>query len=269
MAVSLSNIVTGARIKAPKVVIYGVGGIGKTTWATGAPNPIFLCTEEGLGNLDVARFELRKDDPVLRTWEELLGCCASLYNDKHDYQTVVIDSIDLAEPLLWRFTAAKYGEANIESFGYGKGYGYAVDEARALLQWLDLLRNERNMAVVCICHSETKTFHCPNAESYDRYKLRLQDRLAAAVHDWSDALLFANYRAVVIKDDEGFKKTRKRGVGMGERVVYTEERPAYWAKNRYGLPPELELSWAAFQNAIVVPNTNTKQTKKTAKAAKE
>lgn len=268
MSILLSTIATGARMKPPKIVIYGVGGIGKTTFAAGAPRPIFLFTEEGQGSLDVARFEPRKNDPVLQTWEEVIGCCQALHTEAHDYQTVVIDTLDFLEPLLWRFTSAKHAMADIEAFGFGKGYGYAVDEARVLMAWLDALRNDRNMAIILICHSETKKFNAPDHESYDKYKMRLQDRLAAYVHDWSDVLLFANYKIHVVKDKEAFNKERKRGVGAGERIMYAEERPAYGAKNRYGLPPELPLSWAAFQGAIVVPQSSKKPPtkKKSAKA---
>lgn len=255
MAVSLANIVTGVRVKPPKLTLYGVGGIGKTTWAAGAPNPIFLFTEEGQGTMDVARFEIRAKDPVLRSWEELMECVQWLHGNEHPYETLVIDTIDFAEPLLHKYTAAKWAKDGIEGFGYGKGYTYAVDEFRILTDWLEVLRNERGMTVILIAHSQHKKFEAPDSESYDMYQLRLHERLGAYVHDWSDAVLFANYRAHIVKDEEGFNRERKRAVGLDERIVYTTKRPAFVAKNRYGLPAELELSWAAFQNAIVIPES--------------
>lgn len=267
MAIDLSSVASGVRLKPPKIGLYGVGGIGKTTFAAGAPDPIFIFTEEGQGRLDVKRFEVRKGDPVVKSWTEILECVQALYNGEHSYKTLVIDTLDFAEPLLWQHTAQRHNEADVESFGYGKGYGYAVDEARLLFQWLDALRNERKMAIILLAHSETKKFESPEAESYDRYKLRLHDKFAHFVHDWLDCLLFANYRTHIVKDKEAFNKERTRAVGQGDRVIYTEERPAYWAKNRYGLPPELPLSWAAFQNGIVVPETqpSTKEAVNTAK----
>lgn len=272
MAISLSTIATGARMKAPKIGIYGVGGVGKTTFAAGAPDPIFMFTEEGQGNLDVARFEPRENDPVLKTYEEVLNCVQVLHSEDHNYKTAVIDGMDFLQPLLWRFTADKWREEDIESFGYGKGYGRAVDECRILMAWLDALRNDRNMAIILICHAETKKFESPDSQSYDQYKLALQDRLAAYVHDWVDVLLFANYKITVTKDKEAFNKERARGVGSGERIMFADKRPSFWAKNRYGLPPVLPLSWAAFQNAIVLSDSKpeTKTTKKpAAKAAKD
>jgi len=275
MAIDLSNIMTGTRIKPPRVVLYGVGGIGKTTFAAGAPKPVFMFTEDGQGNLDVARFQ-QGEDPVFRNWQDIIDGCERLYYDEHDYQTLVIDGLDFAEPLLWAHTSKKHNKPDIEAFGYGKGYAYAVDEARTLFGWLDSLRNHRGMSIVCICHSHTKKYESPDSESYDRYQLSLNEKFGQYVKNWCDVLLFANYKMHIVKDKESFSKERKRGVGQGERVMYSEERPSHWAKNHFGLPYELPLSWAAFQEGIVVPvadesppKAEKKETKKeAARAAK-
>jgi hypothetical protein len=264
MSISLSSIATGQRLKAPKITLYGVGGIGKTTFAASAPNPIYIFTEEGQGRLDVPRFEPQPDKPVVQSWEQIMDCVYALHEQEHSYQTVVLDTLDFAEPMLWRYTAAKHNQDNIESFGYGKGYLHACDEARMLLQWLDALRNDKGMAVVLLAHSDTKKYDAPDHEPYDRYKLRLHDRLANLVHDWSDAMLFANWRVHVVKDVQGSGKSKKetaRGVGTGERVMFTEERPAWWAKNRYGLPFEMPLSWQALQEGIAAGATPPATTK--------
>ncbi len=252
MAISLANIVRGQRLKPPRVVLYGVGGIGKTMFASQAPSPIFLFTDEGQGKMDVPRFELRDNDPVLRTWAEILECLAWLYSNEHEYQTVVLDSLDFAEPMLWRHTAEKHGKDDVEAFGYGKGYIYACDEARELTRWFDALRTDRGMAVIVIAHSETKKYDAPDHEPYDRYKLRVHDRVANLMHDWCDVMAFANWEVHIVKDKDAFDKNKStaRGVGQGRRRMFTEERPAFMAKNRYDLPFEMPLSWKALEDAI-------------------
>lgn len=249
MSISLKSIKGGQRMLAPKIVVYGVGGIGKTTFAASAPSPVFIFTEDGQGALDVQRFEFG-ESAIARSWKDILDSVGALYSEDHGYQTLVIDSIDFAEPMLWEHTCKLHNQKDIEAFGYGKGYTAATDQARQLLAGLDALRNARGMSIILIAHSEAKKFEDPESPAYDQYQLRLHRGFAGLVHDWSDALLFANYKTVVVGEDEGFKKERKRGVGRGARTLYTERRPAFWAKNRYSLPPEIPMSWESFQQNI-------------------
>ena len=253
MAFDLSSVKRGVRMKAPKLVLYGVGGIGKTTFAAGAPEPIFLFTEEGQGLLDVARFELRPDDPVLRSWDELMQAVMLLYKEQHEFQTVVVDTFDFAEALLWQHVSKIHQKSGIADFDYGKGFRFAVDHARPLLEWLDALRRDRGMTIILLAHAKHDKFEPPDAPTYEQWNLRLHDQLGGLVHDWADAVLFANYEQHVVKDDEGFGRERARAVGMGRRLVYTQKMPAYVAKNRYGLPPTIDLKWSAFVDGIVAP----------------
>ena len=253
----LSTVASGQRLMPPKVVLYGVGGIGKTTFAASAPNPVFMFTEDGQGSLDVARFE-PGGSPTFRRWEDIIAAVGELLTTEHDFKTLVLDSVDFAESLLWKYTAAKHGAESIEDkavLGYGKGYVYAAEELRHLLEGLDALRREKGMAIILIAHSEIKRFESPDAESYDRYQVALQKRSAALIHDWSDCLLFAQWKGYVVKDEEKGGKERRRATGRGERIMFTEERPAYWAKNRYSLPHELPLSWPAFIEAMTATTT--------------
>lgn len=247
MAISLASIKRGTAIKAPKVAVYGVPGVGKTTFAADAPNPVFIQTEEGLGAIDVPHF------PLAKSYQDVLDAMQALHQEDHGYQTVVVDSLDAMEPMLWEHVIPQHAqkdEKTIEDFGYGKGYVFAAAEWRTFLACLDALRNDRGMAVVVIAHSDIKRFESPDMEAFDRYQMRLHKIANELVCDWTDCLLFANYKVHVVKDETKFKKTRARGAGIGERIVHTEERPAFRAKNRYSLPAELPLSWGAFQDAV-------------------
>ena len=106
------------------------------------------------------------------------------------------------------------------------------------------------MAVILIAHTTIKRFDSPETEPFDRYQPKLQDRSNALIREWCDAVLFANYKTIVKKDDVGFNKTVARGISTGERLLYTSERPAFMAKNRFNLPDSIPLSWEAFANAI-------------------
>jgi hypothetical protein len=237
----LKSISKNEAISAPRVMIYGVEGIGKSTFAAGAPNPIFILTEDGLGSLSVDHF------PVAKTFANVLEAIGTLYDEIHDFQTVVIDSLDWLENIIWREVEQGH---DAKDLAYGKGAIIAADRWRQVLEGLDALRMARKMAVVLIAHTTIKRFDSPEVEPYDRYQPKLQERSSAVIREWVDALLFANYKVMVKKDDVGFNKTTTRGFTTGERLLFTNERPAYMAKNRYALPDSIPLSWDAFESSI-------------------
>lgn len=251
MAISLASIKRGVNLAPPRIVLYAPHGVGKTTFGSTTPSPILLPFEDGEGVIDMPRF------PRLTSWADFTEACATLYNEDHDFKTVVVDTIDWMEPHVWAETCLRNKWPDIESPGFGKGYIAAADTWREAFKWLDALRNDRGMSILLLAHTEAKAFNDPSNDPYDRYQIKLQKRAAELVQEWGDAVLFANYKVYTTKTDTGFKKTVTRGTGSGERVMYTEERPAFYAKNRYGLPPELPFSYAAFAEAAFKPATNT------------
>lgn len=252
MGISLASITRDPVLAPPRIIIYGPHKIGKTSFATSAPNPIVLQTEDGLGNLNVSHF------PLLKSYREVIEALSCLYYEDHNYQTCVIDSLDWLEPMVWMETAQKHNKPDIEDFGYGKGYLFACDQWRTLLGWLNALREQKNMAVIMTAHCHVKAFNDPSSEPYDRYLIKLQDRASSLVQEWADAILFANFKATALSSSTGSgasKKTRTRAIGSGERVIYTEERPSHLAGNRYSLPFEIPFEkntgWETFQNLLI------------------
>lgn len=241
MAFDLKSIKKNEAISAPRIMVYGVEGIGKSTFAAGAPNPIFILTEDGLGSLKVDHF------PLASSFDDVMAAIGSLYAEKHDFQSVALDSLDWLETMIWRDIETKY---DAKDLAYGKGAVLAADRWRDVLTGLNALRNEKGMAVVLIAHTTIKRFDSPETEPYDRFQPKLQDRSNALIREWCDAVLFANYKTIVKKSDVGFNKEVARGISTGERLLYTSERPAYMAKNRYGLPESIPLDWDAFTSAI-------------------
>ncbi|MBU2708778.1 ATP-binding protein [Zooshikella marina] len=244
MAISLSSISKTTGLKAPRVLLYGVPGIGKTTFAAGAPKPIFLFTEDGAGLLELDSF------PVLKSYEDTTSALNALLCEEHEFKTVVLDSLDHLEPLVWDIVAKKAGKNSIEEIGFGKGYIEALAYWRVILDLLDRLRVEKKMAVILISHSNIKRFDSPETEPYDRYQLKLHDKASALMQEWSDCVLFCNYQTTIQRDKLSNGQDKARGVGTGQRNIYTVEKPAYKAKNRFNLPEKMPLSWEAFMTAL-------------------
>ena len=250
----LQTVETGRSQKPRRVMLYGVHGIGKSTFGAMAPQPIFIPTEDGLAGIDVPRF------PLAGSFEEVLAALMALYTEPHDYHTVVLDSLDWTERLVWsevvrRKPTTEKGKpiTSIEDYGFAKGYVYALDVWQELLDGLTALRNDRQMLVVLLAHAKIERFENPETDAYDRYSPRLNKHASALIQEWCDEVLFATYKVHTRQTEAGFDKTRTRGIGTGDRILRTTERPAHMAKNRLGLPEELPLSFAAYAEHFSQP----------------
>ncbi len=244
MAISLASLKTSTHLTPPAVIVHGVAGVGKTTFAADGDKAVAVCTEDGLGMLKIPHF------PLARSFEEVIEALAALHSEPHEHRTLVVDSLDWLEPLVWQHACKINNWATIEEPGYGKGYIAALDLWRQYLDWINALREDRRMMVVQLAHTDIKRFDSPEHEPYDRYVIKLHARAAALLQEHADVVMFANYRISTVKADVGFNKKVTRALGSGERVLYTAERPAFLAKNRYGLPDVLPLDWDAFAAAM-------------------
>lgn len=263
MAISLSSLRRGPRQRPPRVVLMAPQGVGKSTFANSAPAPIFIQTEEGLDALDVhAAFELA------RSQQDVLDAIGSLITEDHEFKTVALDTADWLESLIHRQIAAQNNVDQIEKIPYGKGYKFAVEEWRKVLEGLDLLRNEKDMIVIITAHVKIKRFEDPTADAYDRYILDLHDTASSLLIEWCDVLGFANHSIATKTTEAGFNKKIVRGIGSGERVLHLEERPGFIAKNRYGMPSTIPFpkigGWKTFEDALFAAAVSAKPQPKAA-----
>lgn len=232
-------------IKQPLLMIlYGVDGVGKSSLAAKFPSAVFIGPERGTANLDVSRFSVD-------TWMDTLSRTKDLLDKKHDFQTVVYDSLDFIESLMWKHICKTQGKESIEDcYGsYGKWVNGTVQEFSLLMDGISKLREKRNMNAICIAHSQVKTVNDPSQlVPYDRYTLKLQERSSAKWKEFVDAVLFCQFEDTVFKISVQDKKGKS--TGSGDRKLFTTRQSAFDAKNRYGLPDQLDLDYDKLMDAI-------------------
>lgn len=231
MAISLSSLKSTKRSTPPIVLLYGVDGIGKTSAAAEFPNPLFLGTE---GEHTPDGIELPTPGTI-ETYNDMLNVFSELLTQEHDIQTVIIDSLDGFEPLVWQATCARIGVGSIEEAGFGKGYVEADVEWNDYLAALAAL-SRAGMYVVQLAHPEIVRFDSPTTDPYSRYQPKLHKRANALVREKSDVVAFMNYR-ISIKEKEVARQTKiAHAEGGKERQFHLNEGAGFMAKNRYSMP---------------------------------
>lgn len=262
----LAKVQKGRILGPARYLIYGPEGVGKTTLAAAAPAPIINDIEDGSSQIDVARYPFR-DGPsghVPQTYEEVLAGVDDLMTSPHSFETLIYDSVDRLESLIWKFMMARDSKVSaknrsgeevtsIEDYGYGKGYQMAVEEWRSFCARLDRLRYARGMEIVLIGHAQVRTFKNPEGEDYDRYQLRINDKAAGFLKEWADVTAFACFEESAAKI-VGSKQARPKGFSTGRRILKLGRSAAVDAKTRLALPDEVEIDiadpWRPFAEAV-------------------
>jgi len=226
----LDRIQKGRMKQSLRLLVFGQPGVGKSTFASQAPSPLFLGQDAGTGHLDVARF------PEPTTWAEVMTAVKEYASTPHEYKTLVLDPIGWVEPLAYAHLCQAHGWPDIEHPGYGKGYVAALGLWRTLLVELERAWKQGHH-IVLVAHACIRTFHNPAGDDFDRYVPLMNDKLSSLLQGWADAVLFACHDVVVSKEHKGMLR--------GPRVLKTTYAPAYDAKNRWQLPETVPLAWSS------------------------
>lgn len=236
------SVTTGVQSAPVKTVLYGPEGIGKSTFASHFPNPVFIDTEGGTKRLNVARL------PQPTSWAMLLDEVAEVRKGNVPCSTLVIDTADWAERLCIQAVCARAKVNGIEDFGYGKGYTYVKEEFSKLLDALEEVLNAGHNVVV-LAHAAITKFEQPDAVgNYDRWGMKTSKQVAPLLREWCDMLLFANYKTVVEKAGSG--PNAKNKASGGKRVLYTTHHACWDAKNRFDLPEEVPFDYASIAHCL-------------------
>ena len=233
------SLVTRHKKRRPELgILFGPPGIGKSTLFTKAPNPIYIPCERGLDFITVDKLPRPKD---LR---EFYGFLVALQNDEHDYKTIVIDTGDGLENLIWERVCSEGHVKSIEEYagGYGKGYTRAREIWTGILNHLTEISEKT--AVWIICHSHMKSVNDPIVGTpYDAYEMKLQTKSVEIVRQMVDLILFAKMEVVVNKDTP--KARKGRGIVTEDRTIYCNPVTGVECKNRFNMPDTIEFSYAA------------------------
>ena len=212
-----------------RLFLYGPPKIGKSTFCAGMPDAVFAATEPGLNNLSVFQ-------APIASWKDFLQFCGEIAGGKHQFKTVIIDTIDRLYRLCETHVCESLNIITPEDMDYGKGRAKVNAEFFRVMDRLTSLP----YGLVFTSHAVTKEVKTPGGNT-DRTIPTLPDKVSQYIISLADVIGFASIRPVMQADG-----TTKR-----ERVLCTKPHTDFDAGDRTGrLPESLPLSWAAFASAM-------------------
>ncbi len=225
------------KVAGHRVVLYGPGGIGKTTLALLAEGKSAIVdADESLSVLRTGLEELGIALPGVVPAHDWKSLRASLQSSGWDgINNIILDTATKIEEWCMTYTLETVkGEKGVkvyklEDYGYGKGYQHLFETFLPLLSDLDRhVRAGRN--VFLLAHECVSKVPNPSGEDWSRYEPRLQSpssgkaSVRLRIKEWSDHTLFYGYDVAV--GENGKAK------GSGTRSLYTAELPFCMAKSR-------------------------------------
>lgn len=226
---------------APKMVLLGVEGWGKSSCAAFMSQPAILMAREETGYLTLLGRQLVPQclATTIEDWQGLLALLDDLLGRQElPMQTLVLDALGGFERMCHEHVCRRdfngdWGEKGFMSFH--KGFEVAVGEWLKLIQRLEAL-HRRGVIVMLLGHVQSKPFNNPLGENYDRLVCDVHHKTWAPTHRFADAVLFGTYITIVDK-----KGGRAKGIGGADRILYCTRRDAFDAKNRYGMPDAIQI----------------------------
>jgi len=251
MALSISG---GVKQTPKRVVIYGTEGVGKSTFASRFPSPVFIDTEGSTDEMDVSRL------PTPRNWNDVKQLLADIRDEPSiQFKTLAIDTVDWLESVAAAEVAKSKNKKRLADIGFGKGELALAEEMKGFLDTLDEIQTKHGVHIILTAHAAVKRFDPPDMpEGFDRYELKLKKHTAPIIREWCNMLLFANFASEARQNDGG----KSKGVGDGtKRLMYTTRTDAYDAKNRCGLDNPLPFRYASIKHVIEGETKTEKESK--------
>jgi len=238
----LASVSKGVRKRPYLVMVYGQPGVGKSTFAAKADSPLFFDVERRTDHLDIARVQPSKWEAVLDGMRELVK------EEQIPFKTLVFDTVDHLELLIYTFLCQRDGVKSIDEVagGYGKGYTEALNEWRRFMVGLEALR-DKGYNVMLLGHGHVKSWKNPTGEDYDRWVVKINQKCGDFLREKVDAVGFAHF------DDAAVKKkgeTKAKAVGGNKRLLTFEHGPGYESKQGIALPDEVELDFNNIREAL-------------------
>lgn len=229
-----------------RLLIYGIEGVGKSKFGAESEKPIFISVEGGTSHLRTRDMGKVPVMPGVNSFKDIKDSVLELITEKHDFKTLVLDSLDWIESFAHKEIIGDSTKDIIRvNGGYGAGYRESQSMHVGLKDLIERLRVERQMNIILTAHYEIKPVKNPEAiADYDGFRIKLHEYVSSLWREYVDCTFYAKFETLVAAPKDGEKVIV---TGQGKRLMYTQARPHFQAKNRYNLPFEMPVDFRAFE----------------------
>ena len=242
--------------KLERVFMYSNEGLGKSTLAASAPNPIFIDVEDGLSEIDTSSYGL------CTTFDMVMEQLRYLYKTKTEFETIVIDSIDACERLMYKKVCQEHNIQSISDIPYGGGFSKAAEKLNSLVAAFDAIRKNQNMRIIILGHSQIKTVQNLLGNDYDSYMPNIRDKHSDLIKHWCDIVGYLHTKTYTDISKGSFGKDIIKNIGGSERVFSCATNINFASKNRYGIEEDIDIpkenGYEAITKAIEQARNTTK-----------
>lgn len=234
--------VRGKTASAWKIGIYGVPSVGKSELASKAPGAFFIDLENGLDRIDCWRTPEK-----VSTYEGIIKWMTWV-STNDEVKTLVFDTIDELEKILQLRAVRQYnGEAtkHVKTFAeipWGKGPDFLVQEWRDFIDIVDRLR-ARGKNIIFVGHEAVQKFANPMDSDFNYFSPNIEKKAIPVFMAKMDALLYGRFETFVSVDG---KTSKGKAAATGKRILLTTQGASWTAKNRFGLPSQIDLDATLF-----------------------
>jgi len=250
----LDKIMDSKGIGPRKTVLYGKEGCGKTTWASKWPSPIYIPTENGIDGVRDKEGNLLKVKafPLCQTLSEYVEYLVAVAQEENEYETVVTDTIDWLQKLVWKEVSNDKKVESIEEIGYAKGYQFAMRYWDQIIDiWDSLISKGKH--VLLLSHHAITHIASPEGDPYDAYDIAVHPKtIAPRIRQWANEVLFVHDQVMTKTQQESFDKNKmdKKVAVNSITTLKTVGKPAYHAKNKLGLPESMEFDFETYKQYL-------------------
>jgi len=192
-----------------RIIILGEKKIGKTTFGANAPKPIFIPTEDGCSSITGLDYF-----PKQTTYNGVLQCIKELGTEDHKYETLVIDTLDGVVDILSQEVTDKDFSGSPQKFNnYLQGNKVVTAQLKGFVDYLDRLREKKNMRIILLCHPGTANMKNPEGDDYVKTTGSMGKFTWGLFTNWADRIGYAGYDFIIRNSDDKGKKGKAHQMG--------------------------------------------------------